>query len=100
MEHEKMTKSHGLFFFISHGIVPVLSPNCTNFLWFFFATTKKLNIDVESPQIPTFSANQRECKINRRDGHGKLRNGHGEVMDKYFVNYVGVYRCIYSDILR
>ena len=52
----------------------------------FFATTKRLSIDVESLHFPTFSA---ECKIEKRDGRGNLRNGHGKVMEKYCVESVG-----------
>ena len=44
----------------------------------FFATTKKLSIEVESLYFPTFSAKRCECKIDKRDGHGKLRNDHGK----------------------
>ena len=55
----------------------------------FFATTKKLSIDVERPYFPMFSTKCHECKIDEKDGHGKLRNGHGTVMDKYFVKSVG-----------
>ena len=52
----------------------------------FFATARKSSIRVESLM---FSAKCRECKIEKRDGHGKLRNGHGKVMVKYFVKSVG-----------
>ena len=50
-----------------------------------------------------FSAKCRECKIRKRDGHGKSRNGHGKVMEKYFVKCVGtlknyVYRPIYTAV--
>ena len=30
-----------------------------------------------------------ECKIEKRDRREKLRNGHGNVMEKYFVKSVG-----------
>ena len=46
-------------------------------------------MDVESPHFLMFSARCRECKINKRDGHRKLRNGLGKVMDKYFVKSGG-----------
>ena len=36
-----------------------------------------------------FSAKCRERKIGKRDGHGKSGNGHGKVMEKYFLKYVG-----------
>ena len=55
----------------------------------FFATTEKLSIPVESLHFPMFSAKCCECKNEKRDGHGKLRNGHGKDMDKYFVKSVG-----------
>ena len=42
-------------------------------------TTKKLSSDLESPNFPRFSAKRRECKIGKRDGHGKSRNGHGKI---------------------
>ena len=32
---------------------------------------------------------QIKCKIKKRGGHGKLRNRHGKVMEKYFVKSVG-----------
>ena len=45
--------------------------------------------NVESLHFPMFSAKCRECKIEKRDGHGKLRNGRAKVMEKYFVMSVG-----------
>ena len=48
----------------------------------FFATTKKLSIELESPHFQMFLAKPQECKINKRDGHGK-------VMEKYVVKSVG-----------
>ena len=54
-----------------------------------FPITKKLGIDVQSLRFPTFSAQRCECKSDKRDGHGKLRNTHGKVMEKYFVKPVG-----------
>ena len=36
-----------------------------------------------------FSAKCRKYKIGQRDGHGKLRNGLGKFMEKYFVKSVG-----------
>ena len=55
----------------------------------FFDTTEKLSIDVKSLHFPTFSAKCRECKIENRDVHGKLKNGHGKIMKQYFVKSVG-----------
>ena len=68
---------------ISHGILPIL-PNL-----YFSVTTKKLSRNLESLHFPTYSAKCRECKIGKRYSHGKLRNGQGKVMEKYFVKYVG-----------
>ena len=53
---------------------------CTNFVM-FFATTKKLLIDVESLHFLKFPQNC-ECKIAKRNVHGKF-------MEKYFVKSVG-----------
>ena len=56
--------------------------NCTNFApelyvnFKFFVTTEKLSICVESPHFSVFSAKCHESKIEKKDGHGKLRNGH------------------------
>ena len=33
-------------------------------------------------------------KIKKRDSHGKLKNGHGKVMEKYFVKSVGTLQSI------
>ena len=69
--------------------------NFTNFtpkfyqICMFFVTSKKLGSNLESPHFLMFSTKCRECKIGKRDGHGKSRNGHGKVMEKYFVKYVG-----------
>ena len=69
--------------------------NLTNFapkfyqICIFFVTAKKLSSNRESLHFLMFSAKCCECKIGKRDGHGKSRNGHGKVMEKYFVKYVG-----------
>ena len=63
----------------------------------FFVSAKKLSSNLESPHFPMFSAKCCECRIGKRDGPRKSRNGHGKVMDKYFVKYVGTlsfYRCL------
>ena len=52
---------------ISHGIYQFCPPNCTKFV--FFWSSKKLSSDLESPR---FSAKRCECKIEKRDGHGKV----------------------------
>ena len=54
----------------------------------FFVTAKKFSSNLESLHFPMFSAKCRECKIGKRDGHGKSRNGHGIIMEKCFVKYV------------
>ena len=56
---------------------------------FFVVTTKKLSSDLESTFFPTFCGKRWECKIWKRDGNGKSRNGHGKVMEKYFAKSVG-----------
>ena len=69
--------------------------NITNFaskfdqICTFVVTAKKLSSNLESLHSPTFSAKCRECKIRKRDGHGKSRNGHVKVMERYFVKCVG-----------
>ena len=55
---------------ISHGILPILPPNCTKFV-FFFAITKKLSSDLESLHFGMLCG---ECKIGKRDGHEKIKN--------------------------
>ena len=57
-------------------------------LFFFLVTAKKLSSDLESPHFPTFSEKMLRMQ-NWRDGHGKSINGHGKVMEKYVVKYVG-----------
>ena len=66
---------------IGHGMLPILPQICM-----FFVTTKKLSSNLESPHFPMFSAKCRECKIEKRDGHGKSRNGHGKVLEKSWKN--------------
>ena len=62
---------------ISHGMLPIFPPNL-----YVFVTTKKLSSNLESLNFPMFSAKYRECKIGKRDGYEKSRNGHGKVMEK------------------
>ena len=54
-----------------------------------FVTSKKLSSNLENPHFQTFSAKCRKFKIGKRDGHGKSRNGHGKIMETYFVKYMG-----------
>ena len=82
-------------FVISHRILPISPPNCTKFAH-YFATTKKSNFDIESLHFPMFSAKYCKYKIEKRDGHGKLRNSHGKVMKKYFVKSVGTLYLYYT----
>ena len=49
---------------------------------YVFCHHKKLSIDVESVHFLMFSAKSCECRIDKRDGHGK-------VMKRYFVKSVG-----------
>ena len=74
-------------FVISHGILLNLPSNFIKFVC--FVTAKKFSRGLESLHFPMFSPKCRECKIGKRDGHGKSRNGHGKVVEKYFVKYVG-----------
>ena len=55
----------------------------------FLVTNKKFSSNLKSLHFPTFSAKCRKCKIGKREGHAKSRNGHGKVMEKYFVASVG-----------
>ena len=83
MAHEKLAKSHGILLSVmelyyqswNFNFAPEVCHICL-----FFATTKKLSINVESPHFPTFSAKRSDCKIEKREGHGKLRNCHVKVM--------------------
>ena len=51
----------------------------------FVATTTKLSIDLEQMHFLTFSTKCHTNKIEKRDGHGKSRNCHKKVMEKYKV---------------
>ena len=66
----------------THGILPILPQNCIIFVC-IFSTTKNLSIDVKSQHFLKFSRKHRKCKIAKRDGHGKLSNGHGKVMETF-----------------
>ena len=80
MEHEKLAKSHRMLLSVMeyYQFSPELYRICI-FFFFFFATTKKLSMNVGSPHFLKFSSKCPECKIDKRDGHGKLRNGHGQI---------------------
>ena len=57
----------------------MLPPNYTKFVP-FFATTKKLSIDLESPHFPTFSAKSRREMV--MENQEMVRKSHGKI----FVN--------------
>ena len=61
-------------------------------------TTKKLSSNLESLHFLMFSEKPREFKIGETDGHGKSRNGHGKVMEKYFLKPVGTLRLVNSEV--
>ena len=67
MEHANLAKSHGMLSSVMkfNNFAPELYEICN-----FFATTEKLSIQC-------FPQNAANAKIQKRDGHGKLRNGHG-----------------------
>ena len=45
----------------------------------FFVNAKKLSSNLESLYFLLFSTKCHKCKIGKRDGHGKSRNGHGKI---------------------
>ena len=53
----------------------------------------QLSSVLERPHIPTFSAKHRKCKIIKRDGHGK-------VMEKYFVKSVETLICVVNSYIK
>ena len=90
MEHKKLAKfiiSHEIFI-ISHGILPIFAPELYH-IYMFFATTKKLSINVESLHFQMFSTKCHKYEIDKRNGHRRLRTSHGKVMEKYFIESVG-----------
>ena len=52
----------------------------------YIVTTKILSSDLESTHFLTFSVKRCECKIGKRNGHGKSRNGHGKAIEKSWKN--------------
>ena len=73
MEQGKLAKRYGILLSVME-----FYQSCLQFvphLYVFFATAKTLSINVDSPHFPMFSAKRRECKMEKRGGHGKLRNG-------------------------
>ena len=71
MEHETLAKRHGILLSVMdfYQFCPQLVPN----LYIHHH---------ESLDLLTFSAKRRNCKIKKRDYHGKLRNCHGKVKEK------------------
>ena len=62
----------------SRGILSILPPDCTKSV-IFLVTTKKFSSDLGNMHFQIFSPKCRKCKIRLRGGHGKLRNGHGQI---------------------
>ena len=79
----KSWKSHEILLSVMelYKIAPRIVPNL-----YFLATTKKLSSDLECLHFPKFSTKRHECKIRKRDGHGKSRDCHGKVMEKPWKN--------------
>ena len=63
---------------ISHGILPILSPNHTKFVFF----GQHYEIKPRSRKS-SFSSKRRKCKVGKRDNHGKARNGHRKFMEMF-----------------
>ena len=61
---------------ISHGTLPILLPNLTKFLC--FCHHKEIEQQSKKSAFSDVSAKCRKCKIGKREGHGKSRNGHGK----------------------
>ena len=74
MEHEKLAKSHRILLYVME---------------FYQFSSQMVHNFLESPHFPIFFTKCHKCKIDKRDGLGKLRNGHVKVMDKCFVKSVG-----------
>ena len=51
--------------------------NLPNFI--LLVTTKKLSSDLESQHFLMFC----ESKIWKKEGHGKSRNGHGKILERF-----------------
>ena len=72
------------YFVISLGILPILPPYFTNFV-FFLVTTKKLSSNLESQHFSTFC----ERRQNLEDEE--------KVMEKYFIKSVGSHDVLITD---
>ena len=73
MDHEKLAKSHGILLSVME--------------FYQFCPQNVPNLYVFCHHL--FSAKCSKCKIAKRDGHGKLTIGHGKVMGKNVVKFVG-----------
>ena len=79
-------------------------PNCTKFV--LFVTSTKLSRNLESPHSRTFSAKRHECKVGKKDGHGKVIFcqvcGNPDIVYKALKNLVaGCYRsCTCINIIQ
>ena len=82
-----MEKSWTMKNVLSHGVLTIFPPNCAKLV--FFGHHQEINYNLESLHFQKFSAKRRECKIGKKDCHGKSRNRHGKVMEKYVVKSVG-----------
>ena len=71
--------------------LPILSPRIVLDLYVFLSSLRNL-ASMQKAEMPTFSAKCRKCKIDKRDGHVKLRHGHRKVTEKYSFKSVGTLR--------
>ena len=74
MDHEKLAKSHGILL-ISVMEFYQFCPQIVQNLC-FFATTKKLSINVESPHFPTVSAKRCKSMVTKGQMCDALSMGH------------------------
>ena len=74
MEHEKLAKSHGILLYVME---------------FYQFSSQIVHNFLERPHFPIFFTKCHKYKIDKRDRLGKLRNGHGKVIDTCFVKSVG-----------
>ena len=72
-----------LNFVISHGILTILNRNLTKFVPSLL-TLRKLASVQTALVFFAFPQNVENARFEQRDGHTKLRNSHGKVIDKYF----------------
>ena len=77
MEHEKIGQ-RSWDFVISHGILPILPPNLTKFV-FVLVTAKKLSRNLESPHSP-------QNVVNAKSGRQMVIDNQEMVMEKSWKN--------------